>query len=223
MHVLVIGGSGRTGSLVINEILERGQSVTALIRDPTALPQKRPGLTIVQGTPTSTSDVETAFAAIPNGVPSAVIVTLNARRESDSPFAKPVSPPRFMADCNANVRSVMQQHGVRKLVVMSAYGTADSLPELNWLMRLVLRRTNMVYQYIDHDAVDEETKASGLDYVLVRPSMLAEGEAKPVTEWGDQGRGVPMLAKITRASVARFLVDAAGTSRWDGQTPVITN
>ncbi|KAF2239632.1 NAD-dependent epimerase/dehydratase-like protein [Viridothelium virens] len=222
MHFLVIGGSGRTGRLVINQILERRQSVIALVRDPTAFGE-RLGLTVVQGTPTSTSDLEKAFTAIPNGIPSAVIVTLNARRKSDNPFAKPISPPRFMADCNTRIRAAMHQHGVRKLVVMSAYGTADSLPAINWLMRLVLRKTNMVHQYNDHDAVDKETKTSGLDFVLVRPSMLAGGEAKPVKDWGDQGRGVPMLAKITRASVARFLVDAAQKSRWNGQTPVITN
>ena len=34
-HLLVIGGSGRTGRLVITEALRTGHSVTALVRDPT--------------------------------------------------------------------------------------------------------------------------------------------------------------------------------------------
>ncbi|RAL02209.1 uncharacterized protein BO80DRAFT_424122 [Aspergillus ibericus CBS 121593] len=37
-----------------------------------------------------------------------VIVTLNARRASDSPFATPISPPRLMANCNANVVAAMK-------------------------------------------------------------------------------------------------------------------
>ena len=222
MRILIIGGSGRTGKLVVQEVLERGHSVTALVREANAL-QQHPGLTIVRGTPTSIGDIERAFSTVPDGIPSAVIVTLNARRASDSPFSKPVSPPRFMADCNANVRTVMQQEGVRKVVIMSAVGTTDSLPEVHWLMRLAMRKTNMIYQYHDHDAVDQETKASELDYVLVRPNMLADGEAKPIKEWGNQGKGMPMMAKITRTSVARFLVDAAEKEQWNCKTPVITN
>ena len=222
MRFLIIGGSGRTGKLVIDQVLNRGHSLTTLVRDPKSL-QEHPGLTIVQGTPTSKADIEKAFEAVPDQSPSAVIVTLSARRESDSPFSKPVAPPRFMADCNANVVSVMKQQGVEKLVIMSAAGTADSFPEMNWMMRIVMHKTNMLYQYLDHDAVDEETKRSGLDYVLVRPNMLGEGEAKPIREWGDQGKGMPMLAKITRGSVAKFLIDAAEKDQWNGRTPVITN
>jgi putative NADH-flavin reductase len=49
MRFLAIGGSGRTGKLVINELLERGHQVTALIRNPASL-EERSGLNIVQGT-----------------------------------------------------------------------------------------------------------------------------------------------------------------------------
>lgn len=48
MRFLIIGGSGRTGKLVIEEILERGHQVTALVRNPTSL-DKRTGLDIVKG------------------------------------------------------------------------------------------------------------------------------------------------------------------------------
>jgi putative NADH-flavin reductase len=49
MRFLAIGGSGRTGKLVINELLERDHQVTALIRNPASL-EERSGLGIVQGT-----------------------------------------------------------------------------------------------------------------------------------------------------------------------------
>lgn len=66
MRVLVIGGTGRTGKLVVDEALERGllfrlfhvgrclygvsigHTVTTLARDPKAL-KPRTGLTIVKG------------------------------------------------------------------------------------------------------------------------------------------------------------------------------
>jgi putative NADH-flavin reductase len=49
MRFLAIGGSGRTGKLVINELLKRDHQVTALIRDPASL-EERSGLDLVQGT-----------------------------------------------------------------------------------------------------------------------------------------------------------------------------
>ena len=48
MRFLVIGGSGRTGKLVIDDILQRGHHVTALVRDPGSL-EKETGLDIVKG------------------------------------------------------------------------------------------------------------------------------------------------------------------------------
>ena len=63
MHIFLVGGSGRTGSLVTDEALSRGHlstdlslsvltflghTVTALVRDPTKVPSKA-GLTTIQG------------------------------------------------------------------------------------------------------------------------------------------------------------------------------
>lgn len=49
MRFLVIGGSGRTGKLVIDNILKRGHQVTALVRNPKSLGEEL-GLDIVKGT-----------------------------------------------------------------------------------------------------------------------------------------------------------------------------
>lgn len=48
MHIFVSGGSGRNGRLVIQAALERGHSVTALVRDPSSL-TPRPRLTVLKG------------------------------------------------------------------------------------------------------------------------------------------------------------------------------
>ncbi len=50
MRVLIIGGNGQTGRLVIDEALQRGHKVTALIRKPSTLPAEE-GRNIIKGTP----------------------------------------------------------------------------------------------------------------------------------------------------------------------------
>lgn len=49
MRVLVIGATGKTGGLVVNELLERKHTVTALVRNTDSF-QARDGLTLAKGT-----------------------------------------------------------------------------------------------------------------------------------------------------------------------------
>ena len=48
MHILIIGGSGRTGKVTVEECLQRGHTVTALVRKASSITQ-RCGLAIVEG------------------------------------------------------------------------------------------------------------------------------------------------------------------------------
>ena len=219
MLVLVIGASGRTGKLVVDELLKRGHTVSALVRKASSL-EPRTGLTLIEGTPTNLEDVRRAMQKAP---PAVVMVTLNAPRATDSPFAATASPPRLMADSNANVVTAMKEFNVRKVVIMQAFGIGESWPNMHFLLRLLFKKSNMSYQFDDHNAVDKEVRASKVNFVMVRPSRLEEGAAKPVKFWPQDGKGVPMMGSITRSSVAVWLVDAAEKEEWDGTAPVITN
>ncbi|KAI0136818.1 NAD-dependent epimerase/dehydratase-like protein [Xylariales sp. AK1849] len=224
MHFLMIGGSGRTGKLIINEALSKGHHVTAVVRSTSSL-TAGDNLTVVEGSPLKESDIDSAFRATPGSIPSAVVVALNARRSSDSPFAAPSSdtPPRMMADSVANAIKAMKKHGVRKIVIMSSMGTGDSFAHANYLMRLMFTHSNMSLQMVDHNAVDTETKAAGVDYTLVRPVMLADGNVAEVKVYPDNGKGSGFIPKVSRASVAAFMVRALETDEFVRRTPVITN
>jgi hypothetical protein len=152
-----------------------------------------------------------------------VIVTLSAPRASDSPFAEVVAPPRLMADSNANVVAAMKEFGVPKVVILQAFGVGDSWPNMHCVLRLLMGKSNMSYQYDDHNAVDKEVRTSDVGFVLVRPVRLVEGEAREVKVWPNAGKGVPLMASITRQSVANWLVKAAESSEWDNSSPVIAN
>lgn len=172
------------------------------------------------GTPTELDDVRAAFKA---DMPAVVIVTLNAHRASDSPFATPISPPRLMADCNANVVAAMKEFGVRKIVILQAFGVGDSWARMHCLLCLLMKTSNMSHQYDDHNDTEREVRASGVDYVFVRPSRLVETKETRVKVWAEDGKGVPMMASTSRTSVARWLVDVAESDEWDNSASVITN
>lgn len=221
-RILMIGGSGRTGKLVIDELLQREHEVTTLVRNSKSVEsQVKAGLKTVVGTPMDIEDVRRAFAS---SKPDVIVVTLSAPRAGDSPFAANISPPRLMADSTANVVAVMKEAtNSPKIVIMQAFGVGESWANMHCVLRLLMSKSNMIYQYDDHNLVTKETKASGEDYVFVRPARLTEGDAQEIKEWVNNGKGVPMMAAITRGSVAKFLVDAAENKTWDNSAPVITN
>ena len=202
-----------------------GHQVTALVRNASSLKAEK-GLTIVVGSPLNEADIGKALAVERVDV---VLVTLNARRVSGSPFAAPDpvdSPPRLMADSVKNALSAMKTSAppVGKIVVMSSAGTGDSWAGLNCMMRGLFTYTSMRYSREDHDAVDQELKSEdSIKFVEVRPWRLTDTEAAEVRVYPDDGQGAGFMPSISRASVARFLVEAAEESTYDGRAPVISN
>ncbi|KAK5173338.1 uncharacterized protein LTR77_002019 [Saxophila tyrrhenica] len=207
MRFLVLGASGRTGQLVVDDALKRGHQVTALVRTASSM-KPRDDLTIVEGTPMQQDDIAKALNSTPSQDPiSAVVVTLNAPRASDSPFAKPLAPPNFIRDCVRNISAVMAKQNVKRLVMMSAFGIGSSETQLPLVTKLLFRHSNMSYQMNDHHATDAEIRSNDtLSWTLVRPVMLKEGDAAPVKEFGEFGKGAGLLSGITRASVAEFML-----------------
>lgn len=226
MRILILGGSGRTGSLAIAEALARNHSVTALIRRPDALPPQ-PSLSIITGTPLNHADVSKAFANAPKSDPiKAVISTLNTGRTSDSPWAKITSSPNLMADSVRNTLAVMKEYGVKKIVVLGTNGVGSSREYSGWFFNWIVDHSSLKITFDDHYEVQklleaEAEKDGEFKWVDVRATGLSNGEKKEVKEFGNEGKGVGWF--VSRKSVAGFMLDAVEGSQWDGQNPVISN
>ncbi|QSZ34078.1 hypothetical protein DSL72_005666 [Monilinia vaccinii-corymbosi] len=221
MHFLILGASGRTGSLVLAEALSKNHTVTALARNPSSIPSA-PGLTVIKGTPNSPADLSAAFTSGPKV--DAVLVTLSSSRASDSPFAASTSPPNFLKNVVETVTRAMATHGVEKIIYMSAFGVGSSNGAL-WLpMRLLINNSTMgKVGFVDHADAEEVLKKSGLQYGVVRSAMLKEGESKKVVEYGACGKGMGHLPGCTRKSVATYMVGMAESAAGESRVVVICN
>jgi putative NADH-flavin reductase len=214
-HFFVLGGSGRTGGHIIDYALSKGHTVTALVRDPAKL-SDRAGLTVVQGTPVNRSDVDGAI-----GGADAVIVALNSTRRSDTPWAKPVSPPRLMADSVANTTAAMTARGVRRIVVLSAFGVGDSLSSAAFPLRWMFTRTNLKYTYADHNLLDTEIRNTDTDWTLLRPATLNNKTSAGKIAVTDVHGPKPSFS-ISRTAVAHFAVDVIDTGAHIREAPIIS-
>ena len=172
----------------------------------------------------SAEDVDAAFTAAAGKKIDAVLVTLNIKRESGSPWSKPISPANLMEQSISNVAAAMKKHGVRKLVTLTAHGVGDSYANLPMAFKAVVCSSSMAAQFSDHDNAHKVVKHDrAIDWVFLRPMRLTESPKATVQTHGDRGEGVGLFASCSIASVAEFMVKSAETSTWDNQTPVLTN
>ncbi|OAA74783.1 NAD(P)-binding domain protein [Akanthomyces lecanii RCEF 1005] len=233
MHIYITGGSGRNGSLVIAEALQRGHTVTALVRNPSSMPSHA-NLTVLQGSPLNQPDVERALATPLRA--SAVVSTLSLARTGTSPF----SPLRgdttldFMSRATSVLLSALSAvfsnppASAPKIIINSTLGAGDSWGNMAWPFRLLFSQTPMRFGVADHNLVDGLVRASGRRFVLARAGRLTEQkkEEDPVADvrvLPDNAKGLGVADALTRQSLARWLLRAAEEDTWDGKAPVLVN
>ena len=215
---LLLGATGRLGSLILQAALAQQLHVTALVRDASKL-APQPNLRIVQGSPLVLRDVEAALSGC-----DCVVSALANARTSDMPWAAQLSPDWFMRDAVRTVSSAMLGHDLRRLVVVSSWGVGDDYPHTPALFRLVLHYSTLRHIFQDHTAVDSAVRASGLDWTLLRPVGFTQGGAEGYrVEARDSSAGVGLSnGTIRRALVAQYAVQALNDEQLVHKAPVMT-
>jgi uncharacterized protein YbjT (DUF2867 family) len=202
VKILVVGASKGTGALTVKTALERGHQVTAFARSPQNLQLEHPALTRVQGDFHDPASVDAAVPGHDAVVVTASSTTLKGFRED----------PTFFSRGTGYVIDAMKAHGVKRLVVLTALGVGDSRPLFNFFMDKLLISFLLKAPYQDHEREEQLVRASGLDWVIARPSRLTNGPARKKYLKKTKIERVP--GSISRADLADFLVEAAESPTW---------
>lgn len=196
--ITILGASGTAGSALLEQALERGYRVRALVRRPRTL-EKREGLEIIHGDATDADDVLRALEGA-----DAVISTIGPRRtRNDSGVC---------ASATCNVLEAMQQLGIRRYVVMS--GGAIELPGDE--RKLLGKFMKFMIGTFGGDLVTDKKAEvrvllnSELDWTLVRAPMLVPGAPNDAFEVNDK---TPTAMKVTKGNLARHLLDQLDDER----------
>ncbi|MFD1196386.1 NAD(P)-dependent oxidoreductase [Seohaeicola saemankumensis] len=211
MKLLVLGASGRTGQLIVEKGLARGHQITSLVRNPDSL-QARPGLAVLKGTPTDAA----ALAAAAEGC-DAILVALNNPRSSDLPWAKPLTTEKILTKVAENIIAL----GGQRVVSLSAAGVGDSFETSPWIMRFLIRRTNLGYAYADHNSVERAYRGSDARWTLVRAMGLSNANKEKPLIVGTATQPKPGMM-VRRSAVADFMLDCVEQDSHVRQTPVIS-
>jgi uncharacterized protein YbjT (DUF2867 family) len=216
MKVLVVGATGGSGRATVEQLLAGGHAVTAFSRRASQLRVLSDRLHVVDGDAMKPADIAGAVQG-----QDAVIVTLGIsdRALRVRLLGSANTPINVRSIGTRNVISAMRTHGVRKLVVQSSYGVGETRDKPRFVDRLFFRFI-LRDQIADTEEQEREVRASGLDWVLAQPVHLTDAA-------GEQGLfaspdGEVRRMSISRRSVARFLVDAAQSAKYVGQSVALS-
>lgn len=208
MNVLVFGATGATGQQVVRQALSQGHTVTAFARNPDALPIRDKSLRIVIGD--ATRDIPKVAEAVKGQ--DAVISALGRR----STFKSEHLIERSMQV----IVPAMEHAGVRRLILVSAFGVGESRLDAPVIPR-IMYRVLLTDIFADKKAAEDSVRRSNLDWTFVYPVLLTEG---PVTGTYRAGERLELhgLPKISRADVAHFILAEVGRRAFVRKIAVIS-
>jgi len=206
--LLVIGASGPTGRLIVSQALARGFEVTALMR---SLEKERDltGAKLIVGDARDEAALREA---------------LKGRDAVISALGTPASPFREVTLLSTATRalvSAMKAEQVPRLVSITGMGAGDSVGHGGFLFDRLIFPLLLRKVYADKNRQEAMVRDSGLDWVLIRPSVLNDkpgrGTVNALTDLAGFHGGT-----IAREDVAKFTLDQVQGDGWLRRAPLIT-
>jgi putative NADH-flavin reductase len=197
VDITVIGASAGVGLETVQTALARGHTVTTLSRSVDSLPV-RENLNVVQGTATAADDVRRAVVDA-----DVVLVTLGTRK---------LGATTLFSDTASALFEALEGRQI-PLIVVTGFGAGDSAklqkPVARTLMRMFLGR-----MYADKTRMEGMLTASSLQWEIVRPGTLSNGDAVGTTAGITSFQKGLKVPRISRKDLAAFLVDEAEQRRY---------
>ena len=193
-RVLIVGATGGTGRQLVAQALERGYTVTALVRDPSRLQVDHPQLTVIQGDVLHRASVEAAMRG-----QEAVVSALGHKRF--------FYPTRILSEGTRNILGAMETHGVPRLVCETSLGIGDSAGRMGLYFTLFVIPVILPFYFWDKTRQERMIAESNVEWVIVRPGMLNNAAKRSRARHGRQVGSFFWTVRISRADVADFMLN----------------
>ncbi len=210
MRILVIGATGGTGREVVREALTRGYQVNALALSAVDARRLLPGADITEGDARDSNALATAMTGCV-GVISALGSKPNLLHKET-----------LLSDATRLLIGEMKKVGITRLVCITGIGAGDSHGHGGFLYDHIAEPLVLGSVYEDKNEQEDEIRKSGLDWTIVRPTILTNAPATD-SVWALTDLTGFHGGSISRVDVARFLITEFAERRWVGKSPVITS
>jgi putative NADH-flavin reductase len=206
--ILVLGATGGTGRLIVEQAVARGHDVAVLVRSAEKAKNLK-GAKIIVGDARDEAALRQA---------------VKGREAVVSALGTPASPFKEVTLLSTATRALvkaMEAENVSRLVAITGIGAGDSAGHGGFLFDKLIFPLLLRNVYADKDRQEAIVKNSGLDWVLVRPSVLNNKPGrctiKAIENLSDFNGG-----SISREDVAKFVLDQVSADAWLRRSPLIT-
>jgi uncharacterized protein YbjT (DUF2867 family) len=206
--ILVLGATGPTGRLIVKRAIARGYDVAALVRSPEKAADL--GVKLIVGDVRNEETLRKALAGRD--------VVVSALGTPASPFREVT----LLSTATRALVSAMKAERVSRLVTITGLGAGDSRGHGGFLFDNLIFPLLLRHVYADKNRQEAIIRDSGLDWVIVRPSILnnkpASGSTRTLVDLSDFHGG-----SISREDVANFTVEQVRPGdTWLHKAPLIT-
>ena len=208
MKLIIFGSTGDTGRQVVTQALEQGHEVTAFARSPEKLDQKHEKLQVIEGNVLDFASVERAIQG-----QDVVLCTLGL---------PPMDKSNLRANGTKNIIRAMEKTGVKRFICQSSGGVGDSSDTLPFLMKYLIVPFILRRAFADHEIQENYIKESQLDWIIVRPVALTDGEHTGSYQHGYTADNKTVTFKISRADTADFMLKQLADNNYLHKTPSIS-
>ena len=208
MKLIIFGSTGSTGRQVVGQVLEHGHDVTAFARSPEKLDQKHEKLQIIKGNVLDFASVERAIQG-----QDVVLCTLGL---------PPMDKSNLRANGTKNIIRAMEKNGTKRFICQSSDGVGESRDTLPFLMKYLIVPFMLRRAFADHEIQESYIKESQLDWIIVRPVALTDGEHTGSYQHGYTADNKTVKFKISRADTADFMLKQLADNKYLHKTPSIS-
>ncbi|WP_426585696.1 NAD(P)-dependent oxidoreductase [Mucilaginibacter sp. R-33] len=196
--LVIVGANGGIGRQCVEQALQAGHLVTAILRNPAKLAIEHPNLKKVSGDVMQPGAFENHFEN-QDAVISAIGVA--GGFGSDKPTA-------LYSQGNANVLKAMEQKGIKRMFLISASAIEIS-PVLPFYIRLIEKyvvQKLLKHMYTDLLKMEAVIKSSNISWTIIRPPQLTN-QAVTGTYRIAINAFLKNCLKISRADIAHFIIN----------------
>ncbi|XP_068616923.1 flavin reductase (NADPH)-like [Brachionichthys hirsutus] len=208
MKIVVLGATGQTGQYMVNQALQQGHTVTAIVRNPGKITVRHDDLKVVEADVFSADSLKAHFKG------QDVIMSCLGFPTS---FFSPVTG--YTLSMKA-VIGAMREAQVSRIVTMTAWYTEPSSGvNSSFLIRFFLLPLirSVLNNMLEMERFLQETE--DVNWTVVRPPGLRNQPASAQEFLTHEGYYVPeggenMTTAVGRGDVARFMLALLGSNAW---------
>lgn len=165
MKIVLFGATGHIGQGILNEALQRGHTVTAVVRDPARLNVSNPRLNVLVGDVSKPA----TYAAALQGV-DAAIASISARRDGD--FASVAKSAEVLLDA-------LPKAGVKRLAWVGGAGTLQVAPGVRVIDDSHFPAAWKPEAEAQGEALDVfRASKADIDWIYISPAAMVEDGAR---------------------------------------------